>query len=398
MVNRFSLVLRFFSLFLILLISACSRFEIDASNDFANNGLDPEGLKRDTLYLKESLPPGIPYPAPEFKQGLEQQITYLNKLADQQYTLGKLSLSTDDLKTTVKELENWLTDPTYWPDLAAYQLAGQDHRGNVQITGYYVPVLSVRRTPDDVYKYPLYRKPPIDLLDENGEYPTREDIDFDGALNGKGLEIAYSASLVDNFFLHVQGSGVIEFEDGTQELLSWGGVNGHPYHSLGKELISRGEIDPEHISAQSIRQWLKDHPDQMREVLSSNPSYLFFHEGEADPIGAANVPLTPLYSAAVDPSVIPLGAVLLVEVPILDEQGHLMGHQFQLLLAQDKGGAIKGAGHIDWYQGIGEYAHKQAGQLKHFGKVWLLLPRHQMPIQQQHDIEQQQDIEEPQDE
>ena len=96
-------------------------------------------------------------------------------------------------------------------------------------------------------------------------------------------------------------------------------------------------------------------------------------------MGAANVPLTPLYSAAVDPSVIPLGSILLAQVPKLDAYGNLMGHEFRLLLAQDKGGAIKGAGHIDWYQGIGEEAHFHAGQLKHFGKVWLLLPKNPTP-------------------
>ncbi|AEF56210.1 murein transglycosylase A [Marinomonas posidonica] len=354
------------------LLAACSYNEIDQSNDFENNGRDSSALKRNSLYLKESLPPGLPYPDKTFRDGLAQQTAYLNRLSDRQYQLENTQVSLADLKHVSYELSLWLDNPKYSPHIVAHQLAGQDQRGNVQITGYYVPIMPVKHFPDEEFRFPLYRKPT--QKNAEGGYPSREEIDFENALAGQDLEIAYTASLVDNFFLHVQGSGVIEYEDGEQRLLSWGGVNGHPYRSIGKELIERDEIDRADISAQSIRQWLKDHPDRMREILSTNPSYLFFSEGQTKPVGAANVPLTPLYSAAVDPSVIPLGSILLAQVPKLDQSGELIGHEFRLLLAQDKGGAIKGAGHIDWYQGIGEEAHRLAGQLKHFGKVWLLLP------------------------
>jgi len=360
-----------------LLTISCSLTEIDSSNDFENNGRDTTALKRDTLYLKESLPPGLPYPDASFQNGLQQQIAYLNRISDKQYLLENTQTNTEDLKIVANEINNWLQNPAQQPQLIAHQLAGQDSRGNVQITGYYVPILPVRHLPDDIYRYPLYRKPT--QRNEGGGFPSREEIDFESALAGQGLEIAYTSDLVDNFFLHVQGSGVVEYEDGEQKLLSWGGVNGHAYRSIGKELIERGEIDRADISAQSIRQWLADNSDRMREILSTNPSYLFFSEGPRDPVGAANVPLTPLYSAAVDPSVIPLGSILLAQVPKLDSYGNLVGHEFRLLLAQDKGGAIKGPGHIDWYQGIGEEAHFHAGQLKHFGKVWLLLPQNPSP-------------------
>jgi membrane-bound lytic murein transglycosylase A len=359
------------------LLASCSFNEIDSSNDFENNGRDTTALKRESLYLKESLPPGLPYPDASFQAGLQQQIAYLNRLSDKPYLLENTQTSVADLKRVATEIDNWLRYPTQQPQLVAHQLAGQDQRGNVQITGYYVPILSVRHLPDEVYRYPLYRKPT--QRNAKGELPSREEIDFENALAGQGLEIAYTADLVDNFFLHVQGSGVVEYESGEQKLLSWGGVNGHAYRSLGKELIERGEINRANISAQSIRQWLSDHPERNREILSTNPSYLFFSEGPQAPVGAANVPLTPLYSAAVDPRVIPLGSILLAQVPKLDAYGNLIGHEFRLLLAQDKGGAIKGSGHIDWYQGIGEEAHFHAGQLKHFGKVWLLLPQHPIP-------------------
>ncbi|MGO2512887.1 murein transglycosylase A [Marinomonas polaris] len=359
------------------LLSSCSVNEIDSSNDFENNGRDIAALKRETLYLKESLPPGLPMPDASFESGLQQQLKYLNRIGDKDFVLENTQTSVADLKIVAEEINNWLQNPAQQPQLIAHQLAGQDQRGNVQITGYYVPVLPVRHLPDEVYRYPLYRKPV--QRNAEGKYPSREEIDFENALAGQGLEIAYTSSLVDNFFLHVQGSGVVEYENGERKLLSWGGVNGHAYRSLGKELIERGEIDRANISAQSIRQWLSDNPERNREILSTNPSYLFFSEGPQSPVGAANVPLTPLYSAAVDPKVIPLGSILLAQVPKLDTYGNLVGHEFRLLLAQDKGGAIKGPGHIDWYQGIGEEAHFHAGQLKHFGKVWLLLPQNPTP-------------------
>ncbi|MBM6550983.1 murein transglycosylase A [Marinomonas ostreistagni] len=355
----------------LLLLSACSTQEIDSSNDFPNNGRDEDALERDELYLSERLPPGLPHPDATFSHGLQQQIRYLERIGQRDYQAGNLSLSSDDLRATASELEAWFNDPSYWPQLEAFQVSGMDQRGNVQITGYYVPVMEVRHQPDETFRYPLYRKP----KSNGGRLPSREQIDFEGALDGQGLEIAYTSSLVDNFFLHVQGSGMVEFEDGERRLLSWGGVNGHAYRSLGKILIERGEIERDQMSAQAIREWLAAHPEQMREVMSTNPSYLFFSEGLTQPVGAANVPLTPLYSVAVDPKIIPLGSILLGEVPKLNAQGELVGHEFRLLLAQDVGGAIKGPGHIDWYQGIGEEAHFHAGQLKHFGRVWLLLPR-----------------------
>ncbi|MCZ2721290.1 murein transglycosylase A [Marinomonas sp. 15G1-11] len=365
----------------LIVLSACTKLEIDDSNHFDNNGRDLTAQKREQLYLEEQLPPGLPYPAPEFQQGLQQQIHYLNKIKEQDYQLENLHFSKASLVAVTNEISQWLQDPRYTPQLTAHQIAGQDQRGNVQITGYYVPILSVRHTPDDEYRFPLYKKPRSPIWPQDKPLPSREEIDFEGALDGMGLELAYTNSLIDNFFLHVQGSGVVEYEDGQKRLLSWGGVNGHSYRSLGKELIERDEIEKSKMSAQAIRQWLADHPERQREIMSTNPSYLFFSEGPTSPVGAANLPLTPRYSIAVDPNVIPLGSILLGKLPKLDDQGNLIGHAFHLLLAQDKGGAIKGPGHIDWYQGIGAEAKVLAGQLKHFGSVWLLLPSQNTVLQ-----------------
>ena len=359
-------------LFLPLFLIACSKQEIHSSNDFANNGRDIEAQPRDSLYLEERLPPALAYPDKTFIEGLKQQTQFLSrKTENERYLLEDFEVNNQALSHSVKLISDWLSNPTQDHRIKAYQLRGQDGRGNVQVTGYYVPVIEVRKQAQGEFIYPLYRKP---IKVAGQALPDRDQIDFAGALDNQGLEIAYSSSLIDNFFLQVQGSGVIQYEDGSQALLSWGGVNGHEYRSLGKVLIEKGEIPKAKMSAQAIKDWLIEHPDRQREILTTNPSYLFFKEGLSKPVGAANVPLTPKYSIAVDPKVIPLGSVLLGELPILDDKGELVRHEYRLLLAQDKGGAIKGAGHIDWYQGIGDEAHHYASQLKHYGRLWLLLP------------------------
>jgi len=359
---------------LTLLLLACSKQEIHDSNDFTNNGRDTEALSRDSLYLEERLPPALAYPDETFIDGLKQQASFLSrKSANGRYQLEDFQVDNQALNHSVKLISDWLSNPTQEHHIKAYQLRGQDGRGNVQVTGYYVPVIEVRKYAQGEFIYPLYRKP---KRFKGEQLPNRDKIDFEGALDNQGLEIAFSSSLIDNFFLQVQGSGVIQYEDGSQALLSWGGVNGHEYRSLGKVLIEKGEIAKADMSAQAIKDWLIVNPERQREILTTNPSYLFFKEGLSKPVGAANVPLTPKYSIAVDPKVIPLGSILLGELPILDINGELVRHEYRLLLAQDKGGAIKGPGHIDWYQGIGDEAHQYASQLKHYGRLWLLLPDH----------------------
>mgnify|MGYP005991935325 CR=1 FL=1 len=359
------------SIFALLLV-ACSKQEIHHSNDFANNGRDTQAFSRSSLYLEERLPPALAYPDASFADGLKQQAKFLSRKTNSEfYQLEDFQVDNQALNQSVQLITEWLANPTQDHRIKAYQLRGQDGRGNVQVTGYYVPVIEVRKQPQGDFIHPLYRKP---NKAKGQTLPDRDQIDFEGALNNQGLEIAYSNSLIDNFFLQVQGSGVIQYEDGSQALLSWGGVNGHEYRSLGKVLIEKDEIAREDMSAQAIKDWLIKHPERQREILTTNPSYLFFKEGLTKPVGAANVPLTPKYSIAVDPKIIPLGSILLGELPILDVDGKLVRHEYRLLLAQDKGGAIKGAGHIDWYQGIGEEAHHYASQLKHYGRLWLLLP------------------------
>lgn len=359
----------------ILLLSACSQTSgIHHSNQFANNGLDKKASPLSGTYqVQQGAALKAQWLTPELLAGLEQQLKYLEKKSvAPQYNLPGLQINKSQLQQTIINLKKWAEQPSNGSSetFELHQLAGEDGKGNVQFTGYYVPVFKVRTTADAEYKYPIYRKPP-GLI----SYPSREQIDFEHALAGQGLELFYSKSLVDNFFMQVQGSGVVEDEYGQQHLLSYGGGNGHSYRSLGKVLIEMGEYTADTISATAIKEWLAKHPERQRELMSRNPSYTFFSAGLDKPVGAANVPLTPLHSVAVDPAFMPLGSVLLAQVPILNGKGELTGHEFRLMLAQDKGAAIKTPGRIDVYQGIGETAQQRSDSLRHYGKIWLILPR-----------------------
>ncbi|RKS85040.1 membrane-bound lytic murein transglycosylase A [Orbus hercynius] len=256
--------------------------------------------------------------------------------------------------------------------LSSYQASGKDNRGNVHLTGYYTPVLKARHKPDAVFRYPLYAKP----TNSKVPMPSREAI-YNGALDGKQLEIAYTNSLIDNFIMEVQGSGYIDFEDGQPLVfLGYSGKNGHPYQSIGRLLIEQGEIKRDKVSMQAIKAWADKQDEQtVLNLLKQNASAVFFKpQYDAPVVGSTGIPLVAKASVASDPTIIPAGSVMLVDVPLLDAQGiYQAQRELRLMVALDIGGAIKGQ-HLDVYQGIGSEAGHQAGYYNHYGRVWLIRP------------------------
>ena len=250
----------------------------------------------------------------------------------------------------------------------AWQMEGVDNYGNVQFTGYYTPVIQARHTRQGEFQYPIYRMPP-----KRGRLPSRAEI-YAGALSDKYI-LAYSNSLMDNFIMDVQGSGYIDFGDGSPlNFFSYAGKNGHAYRSIGKVLIDRGEVKKEDMSMQAIRHWGETHSEaEVRELLEQNPSFVFFKPQSFAPVkGASAVPLVGRASVASDRSIIPPGTTLLAEVPLLDNNGKFNGqYELRLMVALDVGGAIKGQ-HFDIYQGIGPEAGHRAGWYNHYGRVWVL--------------------------
>lgn len=237
-------------------------------------------------------------------------------------------------------------------------------------TGYFEPELQGSREPTPRFRVPLYRTPPE--LSRKTPWLTREEIVTSGALDGRGLEIAWVDDPVDLFFLQIQGSGRIRMRDGSVIRVGYGGANGHPYRSIGQELVRRGVYEPHQVSAQVIRNWVRRNPDPGRDLLFHNPSYVFFREvneipPQRGPLGAMNRSVTPLRTVAVDPAHVPLGAPVWIEKDGAEPMRRLM-------IAQDTGAAIKGAQRADVFFGTGTEAGRRAGGLRDPGRMVVLLP------------------------
>jgi membrane-bound lytic murein transglycosylase A len=178
------------------------------------------------------------------------------------------------------------------------------------------------------------------------------------------------------FLLHIQGSGQIELPGGTRTAVGFAGRNGQPYGSIGTVLIKNGALKPAETNIGTIRAWLNRNPQKRQEILNANASYIFFKEqNHLDPIGAMGVALTPRRSLAVDPSFIPYGAPLWVDIP---GNERLPGGLQSLLIAQDTGAAIKGAVRGDVFWGHDAVAEERAGTMNNPGSYYLLLPRQQL--------------------
>jgi len=237
-------------------------------------------------------------------------------------------------------------------------------------TGYFEPELNGSRVRTDRFRYPLYRLPPE--AKRNQPWYTRAQIEEQAILAGRGLEIAWIDDPVDVFFLHIQGSGRVRFADGSGLRVGYGGKNGHPYRSIGAEMVRRGIYNAHQVSAQVIRNWVRRNPDEGARLLRHNPSFVFFREvdqvpAHKGPLGAMNRSITALRSIAVDPDYVPLGAPVWIEKAGVEPMRRLM-------IAQDTGSAIKGAQRADIFFGTGASAGRRAGRVRDPGRMVVLLP------------------------
>ncbi|GAB7081597.1 MltA domain-containing protein [Megalodesulfovibrio paquesii] len=241
------------------------------------------------------------------------------------------------------------------------------------ITGYYEPLVDVSPAPRPDYPWPIYKAPP-NL--KSSVWPPRDAIDFQGALKGRRLELAWAKDLTDVFFLHIQGSGRLRYPDGTLRNALYDGTNGHPYFPVGRALIDQGYATKEEMSMQTIRRLFREHPHKVKEWMSLNAKYIFFRLGEepaGDPVGAMGRPLTPRVSVAVDKSTVPLGSVLAMDAQLPGYQTPQPEPFSGLVLAQDTG-TMK-ANHFDLFMGFGDQAADQAGRMKQEATAFILLAK-----------------------
>ena len=272
------------------------------------------------------------------------------------------------------------------------------------ITGYFEPVLRGARTRGAGYDVPLYAVPDDLITVDLGElYPALKGERIRGRLAGRrvvpyydraalsrgdllrGKEIVWIDGAVDAFFLQIQGSGRVTLPDGQVLRLAYADQNGHPYRAIGRYLVERGELTVEQATAPALRQWLLDHPERLTEVLNANPSVVFFREEKLTdpalgPRGALGVPLTAGRSIAIDPRQLPLGAPVFLSTTYPVANAAPAPAAFaRLVLAQDTGGAIRGAVRADLFWGLGPQAGELAGTMRQQGRLWLLWPKGRTP-------------------
>ena len=329
------------------------------------------------------------------------------------YTFGNRKITSRELAATNEEFIKILESTPTARDLDRqvkekfdiFQMTGRDSTGTVVFSSYYEPTLEASLKYTGAYKYPIYARPDdlitINLEDFNekfkGEkltgrlsknslvpYLNREDIDFKGALEGKGLELAWFKSRSEILDLHTEGSGRLQLPDGRVIKANFAATNSLKFKGWLTAMVEAGALPRQGISPEKGQKYLDGHPDKVRFILSMNKRYVFFKleqpaDPEEGPAGTYGLPLTGWRSVAVDNALVPMGmlAFMRVNTPDVDQEGNLLGRKTdsRFVFCQDTGGAIKGPGRVDFYAGNGKKAKTFAFKLWDQGQMYLLVAK-----------------------
>jgi membrane-bound lytic murein transglycosylase A len=333
-------------------------------------------------------------PVDSLQQAAERSLEYVSQLPATPREVFERDVSAADLQAALDgvvaaaKTDNWP-----WEVCDRLHLYRVDLADRLLVTGYYQPELAASRARTARFRYPLYRTPD-DLVDVDlvqfcpackGQVPkgrvkdgnlvpyySRAEIDA-GVLAGRGYELAWLDDPVEAFFLHVQGSAVLPFDDGVHMQVSYSSSNGRPYTSLGRVLVEQGKISRDDVSLQALKDYLRAHPDEQPSLMAANQRYIFFRAVVAGPIGSAGVPLTAGRSIAADPSVYPPGGLVFLRITPRDGRPQPVVSRFALI--QDTGVAITGPNRLDVFWGTGPTAEAIAGDMRNPGELYLLLPQ-----------------------
>jgi len=355
-----------------------------------------------------------PDEAPEFLDDMsyhsllpaaQEHAAYLRGKVNHKFTtLDEVTYSTEWLLESLHELMEKINENPSPDELQnfilanydIYQAGGREDRKRRQmlVTGYYEPLFDGSLTKIEPYVYPLY-SPPDDLVkqeskDENQarigkitdnkftSYWTRAEIETRNI--AKGYELAYLKDPFDAFLLHVQGSGRIKLRDNSIRAIRFASSNGLEYNSIGKLLVDQKKIPLEEVTVPAIRDYLRQHPEQLQQTLHHNPRFIFFNWGDnRGPRGSSGAVLTPGRSIAIDNLTLPDGAIayLSTKKPVINQQGEIIDwtELNRFVFPQDSGAAIKGAGRVDLFWGYGNYAELAASHMKENGKLYFLVKK-----------------------
>lgn len=365
-------------------------------------------IKAKPLEINDSLPDDFNL----LIKAAEEDINYLNRIPDKRtFNFSSDIYTKQEMLDSVKDFKENLVKFGLTKDFFEYirnnYVFYKNNSQDMLFTGYYEASIKGSLTKGGDYIYPLYKTPPdLNIIDlrkfyffknskgvpsflrgffQNGRfvpYYTRSEIDFENKLADKGLELLWCSDFIDVFFLHIQGSGVVELEDKSLIRVNYAQSNGHPYRSVGRLLIEEGKVSKEEMSMQRIRDYLSKNPDDIQRVFSYNPSYIFFRKVEKGPVGSLGVSLNPLRSIASDQKLFPRSGIVYLEtkIPEFNEQGEIVGYKkfSSFMFNQDTGGAIKGVSRADIFTGRGEYAELLSGHLKSKGNLYFLIKKKKM--------------------
>ncbi|MDA0691370.1 MAG: MltA domain-containing protein [Nitrospinae bacterium] len=309
--------------------------------------------------------------------------------------LENLALTKGKLKKALKTFLN-LLNQNLAPDEFSRRVrqeftfykAGQGARKKFLFTGYYTPVIVASPVKTEEYIYPIYRVPdaPVELnFVGNPPSPiwknyTRRQIDHQGILKNRNLEIAWLKDDLERFFLHIQGSGALQFPDGKLQGVRFAGANNYDYQGIGKLMVKDGLLTGKgERTMQGIKKYLRDHPSLIPKYLHQNKRYIFFAYSDEGPTGSGGGELVGGRSIATDKSIYPAGglALLFIRKPILNEAHEIVRwkRSFRFVVDQDTGSDINGPGRGDLFFGIGQRPGIMAGNFKEWGEVYYLVKK-----------------------
>lgn len=360
--------------------------------------------KKDSLFRPDHLPLFYDDSDREsLKAALQIQLHYINSLPENDViTVGQDSFKVFWLAESLKTFSEIINlepppldlDRIIRENFIVYQARGRSLSKNYEmlVTGYFEPVLEGSLVKKPPFIYPVYSPPPdlvkgqsekgvktMGRIDQDGQflpYWTRGEIE--NSNKASGSELVYLKDAFDAFLLHVQGSGKIELPDGSHRPIHYATNNGHKYSSIGKYLVDNNKMDLQDVNIPSIRQYLRENPEQQQRILNHNKRYIFFHWGEGQPIkGSLGEALTPGRSIAIDKHSLPMGLVgyLSSQKPLLDDDDIILRWipLQRFVLPQDSGAAIEGPGRVDLFWGNGKYAEIAAGAMKEKGYLYFLI-------------------------
>ncbi|MHC5612330.1 MAG: murein transglycosylase A [Nostoc sp.] len=270
-------------------------------------------------------------------------------------------------------------------EFVLYQSVGQDTKGSVLFTAYYEPLYAASRVPTPEYRYPVYRLP-ADLNSWSKPHPTRLELEGADGLQGakgklRGLELFWFSDRLEPYLAQIEGSARLQLPDGTQTTIGYAGNTAYNYKSIGRELVNDRKLPLQGITLPIILDYFQKHPQELNIYIPRDRSFVFFQENHGQPAqGSIKVTLTAERSIATDKSLMPPGALALIRtsIPFVNPTGKMEERIVsRYVLDQDTGGAIKGAGRVDYFLGTGKLAGDRAGVTVSNGQLFYLLLKSQ---------------------